>query len=131
MTDLVEFVSARLDDEATGAWAVHDVAKCDALLYAENIADAARAPDCECGRPAQVRREVEAMRVIVRRCAVCMDETDQYANALASPRAVLARQILMSIAGTWSAHPDYDPAWTPAALTRPRISGVEPQDNWQ
>ena len=64
MTDaLIAFLNARLDETAAGAWAVHDVAKCDALLYEEDMAGAAAdTPDCDCGHPARVLREVAMWR---------------------------------------------------------------------
>jgi len=63
--------------------------------------------------PARVLREVEAGRAIVHRCTALMNEPDEYPNGLVSPRAVLARQVLMSLAAVWSDHPDYDEAWRP------------------
>ncbi len=63
---LAEFCAARLDEKEASAWAVHDVAKCDAMLYEEDMADyAARNPDCDCGYPARIQREVEAGRKIL------------------------------------------------------------------
>jgi hypothetical protein len=64
--DLVAFLTARLDEAAAGAWSVHDVARCDALLYEEDLPPAAaRTPDCDCGYPARVLREVEAGRALL------------------------------------------------------------------
>ena len=37
-----------------------------------------------------------------------MNEMDQYPNGLVSPRALLARQILMWLGAAWSDHPDYE-----------------------
>ena len=66
VTDLAAFVTARLDERAARAWAVHDVAKCDAMLYEEDMAGyAARTPDCDCGYPERVRRETAATRLIL------------------------------------------------------------------
>jgi len=54
---LLEFLNARLDEDAARAWAVHDVEKCDALLYEEDMAGAvAGTPECDCGRPARALR---------------------------------------------------------------------------
>ena len=63
--------------------------------------------------PARVLREVEAGRAIVRRCAGVMDEMDVYPNGLVSPRALLARQVLMWLGVTWADYPDYDGEWKP------------------
>ena len=59
----IAFLRARLDEDQAGAWAIHDVAKCDALLYEEDMAGAAAdTPDCDCGHPARVLREVAVWR---------------------------------------------------------------------
>jgi len=63
--------------------------------------------------PARVLREVEAKRATVRRCAARMNELDVHRNGLVSPRALLARQVLMNLAAVWSDHPDYDEEWRP------------------
>jgi hypothetical protein len=62
----IEFLRARLDDDAARAWAIHDVAKCDALLYEEDMAAAAAiTPDCDCGHPARMLREVAVWRKVL------------------------------------------------------------------
>jgi Family of unknown function (DUF6221) len=61
-------------------------------------------------RKGRARREAEARRSILRRCAARMNELDAHPSGLASPRAVLARQILTDLAAIDSDHPDYDPA---------------------
>lgn len=64
--DLVAFLRARLDEQAARAWAIHDVGQCDALLYEQDMAGAARRdPDCECGHPSRTRREIDAKRRII------------------------------------------------------------------
>jgi hypothetical protein len=57
--------------------------------------------------PPRMVHEDAAMRAIVRRCAAVKDEPDQYPNGLVSPRATLARQVLIALAAIWSDHPDY------------------------
>jgi uncharacterized protein DUF6221 len=109
--DLIAFARARLDEAAAGAWSVHDVARCDALLYEEDMgAAAARTPDCDCGFPARVLREVEAKRAIL----------DAYVHADGnSPRdrdrgrwdAMHATVRLL--AAIDRDHPDYRPEWKP------------------
>jgi hypothetical protein len=60
------FLRERLDEDAAAAWAIHDVAKCDALLYEEDMAAAAAGtPDCDCGHPARALREVAVWRRIL------------------------------------------------------------------
>ncbi len=61
--------------------------------------------------PIQVLRQIEASRAIVRRCAVRMNEPDQWPNGLVSPRALLARQVLRDMAAVYSDHPDYRQEW--------------------
>src|SRR5258708_36600699 len=64
--DLATFLEARIADDEAAARTVHDVAKCDAMLYEEDMAAyAARTPGCDCGYPARVLREVDAKRKIV------------------------------------------------------------------
>jgi len=107
---LAAFVKARSDEDEQSAWAVHDVAKCDALLYEEDMAAAAaRTPDCDCGYPARVRREVAAKRKILASL-----EEDLRLGA----RTDLTRggQIALFVtckrlAAVWSDHPDYDQGW--------------------
>src|SRR5258707_2151148 len=87
--DLATFLEARIADDEAAARTVHDVAKCDAMLYEEDMAAyAARTPGCDCGYPARVLREVDAKRKIValhrpydttdgppdQRCYVCASE---------------------------------------------------------
>jgi hypothetical protein len=62
----IAFLRGRLDEDEATAWAVHDVAKCHALLYEEDMAAAAaRTPDCDCGHPARALREVAIWRRIL------------------------------------------------------------------
>jgi hypothetical protein len=61
--------------------------------------------------PASALREIAVRRKIVRRCAARMNEMDVYPNGLVSPRALLARQVLIDLAAFWSEHPDYDREW--------------------
>lgn len=75
-----------------------------------NLADAAHIAR---HGPARVLREVEAKRATVRRCAARMNEMDVYPNGLVSPRALLARQVLIDLATAWNDHPDYRPEWKP------------------
>jgi hypothetical protein len=42
-----------------------------------------------------------------------MDEPDQWPNGLVSPRAVLARQVIMNLGATYDDHPSYQPEWKP------------------
>ena len=65
ITELTAAIGKRLAQDAAGAWSVHDVATCDALLYEEDMAAAADTPDCDCGHPARVLRRVAATRSLV------------------------------------------------------------------
>jgi hypothetical protein len=102
MSDLAAFLAARLDEAAARAWAVHDVEKCDALLYEEDMTGAAaRTPDCDCGYPARTLREVAVLRAVV---ADCARKLAYPANA---PLHNLARRTLAGVASIWEDHPDY------------------------
>lgn len=104
MDELVAFLRARLDEDEARSWSVHDVAKCDALLYEEDMADAARRdPDCDCGYPARVLREVEAKRAIVDECNAMDDEG-------LTPGL---RSAVVSLAAVYGDHPDYRQEWRP------------------
>lgn len=118
---IVAFIRARLQDEQDRSWAVHDVSKCDALLYAEDLADAARRePVCDCGMPARVLRGVEAKRRIVERHEpLRVTETDFAPRWICkSCDAMLVGSMspcptLRLLASEWSDHPDHQPDWTP------------------
>jgi len=120
--DLATFLEARIADDEAAARTVHDVAKCDAMLYEEDMAAyAARTPGCDCGYPARVLREVDAKRKIVAEhamepgmlppsCVRCCDtNTAQYPqrwDALTWPCPTVR-----ALAAVWSDHKDYDLAW--------------------
>jgi Family of unknown function (DUF6221) len=101
--EIAAFLAARLDEAEARAWAVHDVGRCDALLYEEDMAGAAaRTPDCDCGYPARVRREVEAGRAIMAEYERALERAPgnlPMINALG--RLVKAR------AAVYSDHPDW------------------------
>ena len=128
MSDLAAFLTARLDeDEAVatlaaregGTWTQDDPVRRPGaisspggpVVYDEGSPDENQAPHIARHDPARVLREVKAKRQAVRRCAARMDEMDMYPNGLVSPRAVLARQVLMDMGAVYSDHPDYDQAW--------------------
>jgi hypothetical protein len=105
VSDLAAFITARLDEAAARTWAVHDVEKCDALLYEEDMAGtAAVTPDCDCGHPARTLREVAVLRAIVADC------TRKLAYPANGPLYNLARRTLAGIASIWEDHPDYEAA---------------------
>jgi len=114
MSDLVAFLAARLDEELYEAikfsgdpdWSPEIMAS----LFQRNPSDPIIRHIAHYD-PSRVLRDVAANREILYRCAARMDELDVYPNGLVSPRAVLARQILMNLAAVYSGHPDYDPAW--------------------
>jgi Family of unknown function (DUF6221) len=109
MSDLVAFLRARLDEDEAVALAIHDVS-CDVLLYEEGM------PDCNCGYPARVLREVEAKRAIM----------DAYEAVLAECATMLGDRrprtygehdgLLLAakhLAAVFEDHPGYDEAWKP------------------
>lgn len=104
---MLAFWQARLEEDQAAAWAVHDVSKCDALLYEEDMADAARRdPGCDCGRPARVLRDVQAQRAVL---DLCVRALRFPANA---PLASLSRRVIACSVAAWSGHPDYRAEWT-------------------
>jgi len=119
--EIAAFYAARLDEEEARAWAVHDVGQCDALLYAEDMADAARRdPDCNCGRPARTLREIAAKRRIVADCERAMSRQPgfnaghaRYGSPFPAPHANLAFRTLMSLVSAYDKHPEYKPGWKP------------------
>ena len=116
LVDLAEFLNARLNEDK-------DNIEGEIQLTLENLAtdglpttrEKLLTPDPPDYLPEFPRRlrEVDAKRDIVRRCAACMNEMDVYPNGLVSPRAVLARQILMNVGAVDSDHPDYREEWKP------------------
>ena len=119
VVSLTEFLAARLDETEAGAWAVHDVSKCDALLYADLPADAPLpdAADCECGYPARVLREVEAGRAILadhhqEGTSIWCNRCDPGAD-LGDSSTWYPCRTLRAIAAVWSDHPDYRQEWAP------------------
>ncbi len=123
--DLVAFLKARLDEDGAAAWAVHDVSKCDALLYEEDMAGAARRdPGCDCGWPARVLREMVAMRAIVDGYGAALERPYDLPEGVHDGRddgersrdeAVLdaMRAVAGALATIWSGHPDYRQEWKP------------------
>jgi uncharacterized protein DUF6221 len=103
--ELLAFFRARLDEKEAAAWSVHDVAKCDALLYEEDLPGAAaRTPDCDCGYPARVLREVEAGRKILAEFDSAIEEPSYYAGLIFAIGVCVA---------VFSDHPDYRTKWKP------------------
>ncbi|HEY5990764.1 MAG TPA: DUF6221 family protein [Streptosporangiaceae bacterium] len=117
--DLAAFLRARLDEAEARAWAVHDVSKCDALLYEDLPADAPLpdAADCECGYPARVLREVAAKRAILdayeRAESRRLGDEPEYAYGYADGLPDGLRSAVLRLAAVWQDHPGYDPEWAP------------------
>ena len=108
---LTEFLAARLDETGAAAWAVHDVTKCDALLYEEDMAAAAARGTCDCGYPARVLREAAAMRAILGRYASQPANLgDQLQRGQEQMGLLYA---LEQLAAIWDDHPDYEGEWRP------------------
>lgn len=106
MDDLIAFVRARLDED--GSW-THAIERPGDPLWPE------------------------AGQAIVRLCAARVNEMDVYPNGLVSPRALLARQVLMSLAAVWSGHPDYRQEWVLNVPSRPAclpVTAVQGDGGW-
>lgn len=113
MSDLIAFLKTRLDEDEAGHWAVHDVTKCDALLY-EDLPAAAPLPDagaCECGYPARVIREVAAGRAIIQ---LHKAEPGQHPDFCGHDLHELPCPTLRHAAAIYSNYPDYQQEWAPA-----------------
>lgn len=135
MKDLIAFLGARLDETAARAWAVHDVERCDALLYEEDMgAAAARTPECDCGCSARVLRGVGAMRELITYAlenAAMIDgewgdchEAAEIASGLCADHGVKAAgRGLGLLAAIWRDHPDFRQEWAPSggAVLRSRL----------
>ena len=120
---LVAFLNARLDEAAARAWAVHDVEKCDALLYEEDMAAAAaRTPDCDCGYPARALREVAIKRTVTETWEGWPDydlppgvhdgRDDSERSRDEAVREAL-EAVVRAFATAWSDHADYRMEWAP------------------
>ena len=144
--DLAAFYAARLDEDKERAWAVHDVSKCDAMLYEENFAAWAEGTkDCDCGYPDRVLREVAAKRAILELHQVHSEPTRWGDNYSAPPgmRGQLTGgttywcdicdydrdyghigsdqegcDTLRHAAGVYSGHPGYRDEWKPSTTSR-------------
>lgn len=105
MNELVESLRARYGEREANAWAIHDVTKCDALLYEEDMAAAAaRTPECDCGEPARVLAEVEA----------AMEDINDYLRARAlrnKERTIALRAVLIRRAKIYASHPEFKEGW--------------------
>ena len=103
--DLIAFLKARLDEDEAGAWSVHDVAKCDAILYEDLPNVAPRDVHCDCGYPDRVRRDLAAKRRLIAEYEDCHntgnspDHYDGYWDAI------------VRFAAVYSDHPDYQQKW--------------------
>jgi hypothetical protein len=110
MDDLVAFLSARLDEREAGAWSVHDVAKCDWLMYEEDLAAGAREGHCDCGEPDRVRREVAAKRAIIEIHQAGSDPCDAHGPDLHS----IPCDTLLWLAQPYADYPDCRQEWKPS-----------------
>jgi hypothetical protein len=124
MTDLVEFLRARLDEDEAVARAAapppwnafigsvtsgappNDEEFCDLIPPGESKGDDASAAHIARHDPARVLREVEAKRQIVERCE---RELRDYVGTGA--QAALPYLLLRALARPYADHPDYDSAW--------------------
>jgi len=117
---LAAFLNARIDEAAAAAWAVHDVSKCEALLYEEDMADAAaRTPDCDCGHPARVLRDAGADRKLIAayeaaRAAIPSGvDWDEVTDGVTVGIADGLEAAVKIRAERFSGHPGYRQEWVP------------------
>jgi hypothetical protein len=96
MSDLVEFLRARLDARTQNADSIHS------LGCAEIRIDGV----CDCGEPERVRREVEAKRQIT---GILASAIQPGMTTYAGPAGVMLRQLAEPEAD----HPDYQQEWKP------------------
>jgi Family of unknown function (DUF6221) len=109
-----EFLAARLAEDASRAWIIHDVERCDAMLYEENmVAYARREPDCDCGWPARILNEVAIKRSLLEMCAR-LDEIWSGNGAADAPVRAVSGAVRNAMAAFWNYHPDYNPDWVPS-----------------
>jgi hypothetical protein len=112
---MIAFASARLDEKAAEARFVHLIDCSQAFVSPEHC-------DCDCGYPAHVLREVEAMREIVtvalKHAATvdgewgdCHDAAEIAAGKCPDHGARAARRGLAPLVSIWSDHPDYREEW--------------------
>jgi hypothetical protein len=103
--DLTDFLAARLDEKEAAAPEFHEAGVCAGC----NDWDAGFDPgQCDCGYPARVLREVAAVRAV-------LDAYQRSVRGLGEGLSVAYRRLVQAAAAVYSDHPDYDPAWAPAA----------------
>lgn len=106
MSDLVAFVTARLDERAALARAA-DGPTWD---FEAELADAAH---IDANDPAHVLREVAAMRAIVAAYEHKAESMARYPNAGNASGLMSLDGVLKHLAAIWDGHPDYRPEWAP------------------
>ena len=122
--DLAAFLAARLDEDEAQPWAVHDVTKCDALLYEEDMGAAAHEHVCDCEYPARVLREVAAKRAILAAYEEAAEHPYDLPQGIHEGRDDWERErddsvlgeledVARHIAAVYSDHPDYRQEWAP------------------
>jgi hypothetical protein len=106
MSDLVEFLRPRLDEDAVDATmrAVHREG-CESVPDAEGYTY-----PCTCGVPERLMREVEAKRRIIERYE---QAASQYWNATEEEIALTLEPVLRDLALPYADHPDYQHEWKP------------------
>ena len=121
MDGMAVFYSARLDEAEENAWAVHAVAKCDALLYAGDMGAAARlGPDCDCGcgYAAAVLRGIAAKRAILAlhrppAYTTLHDAPDDLSLTEELTTHEVTGNVVRILAAEFAGHPDYRERWKP------------------
>ena len=106
MTDLIAFLTARVDEDEAQARRVQA-----ALDAGWNYFDET---PTELIDPARALREVEAKRVIVDLAAKTQQWTEGSAGATAGYASVVVSDTLRALAAIYRSHPDYHPDWAPS-----------------
>ena len=129
MSDLIEFLRARLDEEqdlarrAAFGWGAEWTAVRDeddwARVTADGSLNVAGSEDVDvirhaaCWDPARVLAEIAAKRAAIDEHVVDDDPTGEGVFCNSCDRFDYPCRTLRALAQPYSSHPDYDPEWTP------------------
>ena len=106
---LTEFLTARLDEDEAGAGDWHDARRCGGFDRDGGF----ELKWCDCGYPARVLREVEAMRKILEDWQAAVEQGSDGRRKHRLTHEIMLHRAVKTLAAVWCDHPDYDPAWRP------------------
>lgn len=123
MVDLVEWLTACLDEDAKRAITWHDL-ECEihqhmdagllAAVAASRMLEDVPGAVCDCGGPARVLREIDAKRQLLDRYKHAMENRRAHPDDLASAGALLALHGAVKVlALPYSHRPGYREEWAP------------------